>query len=35
MSTKYILYNHLAGNGKAEEQAKKLTETNKNDEQKY
>lgn len=35
MSTKYILYNPLAGNGKGEEQAKKLTETYKNDELKY
>lgn len=35
MSIKYILYNPLAGNGKGEEQAKKLTETYKNDELKY
>ena len=35
MSTKYILYNPLAGNGKGEEEAKKLTETYKNDELKY
>lgn len=35
MSTKYILYNPLAGNGKGEEQAKKLTEIYKNDELKY